>query len=334
LSTVEGHDPSHGEGAGTPAPSPEQLERQLRRERSLLITALVLALALLLLMRIGTRVWAVAVFDPVERTFVEHVYVTQEAQAREALRLVLRRAQATHAYYSTAEGAALFGRAQPSFEQRVRIEPARRMVELPAGASAQTPVVAAADALTRVLKPVVSAWSIHDVGAKRPIAALATKEQAEQALRERLAAVSQRVRADLAGNGVLVSEGFLQKVELRPVTRWPVAKVLTVPQAVAYLGGSGDTGTTHQVVEGESAKSIAAKYNARLEDLVNWNSGQDLTRLRAGDKLLVRRPEAPLTVLTVERRTYPQDGRAVTMEVRRHDGVETNRTPAEQPNKP
>ncbi|MBI5832660.1 MAG: LysM peptidoglycan-binding domain-containing protein [Armatimonadetes bacterium] len=331
MSTTEGQDTTPTSAL---LPTHDQVERQLRRERSLLVTALVLALALLLLMRVGTRVWAIAVWDPVERTFVEHVYLTQRAQAEEAKRLVLRRAQATHPYYNTADGAALFGRANPGFEQRVRVAPARRMVVMPQGASGSTPVVAAADALGGVLKPVVDAWAIYDLGTKRPITALPTKDQADQALHDRLAAVSARVRAELSGNGVLLSEGFLQKVEVRAVRGWPVAKVLTVPQAVAFLSGAGDSAMTHVVVQGESAKSIAAKYNARIEDLLTWNNGLDLARLRAGDRLLVRRPEAPLTVLTVERRTYRQDGQTVTMEVRRHDGVETNRLPSEQAKQP
>ncbi len=316
------------------APTLEQVERQLRRERSLLVTALVMAVAVLLLMRVGTRTWAIAVFDPVERTFVEHVYLPQRAQAQEAKRLVLQRAVAVHPFYRTPEGAALFAQGHPGFEQRVRVEPARRMVIMPAGTSASAPVVAAADALASVLKPVVDCWAIYDLGTKRVIAALPTKEMADQALHERLALVSTRVRSELSGNGVLLSEGFLQKVEVRPQAAWPVAKVLTVADAVAYLSGASGAATTHLVADGESAKSIAAKYNARIEDMVAWNANVDLSHLRVGQRLLVRRPEAPLTVLTVERRSYQQDGQTVTMDVRRHDGVETNRLPAEQAKTP
>ena len=325
--TAEPAEVTPGAAPGVPT---EQRERQQRRERALLVTALVLVTALLLLQRIGTRVWAVAVYDPAERTFVEHVYVLQKEQAQRALNLVLTRAQLTHPFYRTAEGAPLFGASAPSFEQAYRIEPARRMIQLLPGTSAATPVVTAADALTKVLRPVVDAWAIYDTGAKATIAVLPTESMAKLVLDQRLAEVSAKVRADLGARDRLVSAGFLQQVQVQRIKKWPVTDVMTVPQAVAYLANGTRRDAQHVVADGESAKCIAAKYDAKIEDLAAWNPGRDLTHLRVGDAIMVRRPDAPLTVLTVERRTYHQDGQTVTMDVRRHNGVETNRQPAEQ----
>jgi len=102
--------------------------------------------------------------------------------------------------------------------------------------------------------------------------------------------------------------------------------VLTVQQAVEQLT-HGEAPAMHLVQAGETASAIAKKYKAKSDDLRSWNPGRDLTSLAAGQQLVVRRPEPPLTVLTIERRIVND----VEYEIRRHDGQKTSTTIVAKP---
>ena len=307
--------------------------RQAEREKSLLVAALVLVLALAVLQRAGSRVVAVAVYDKQSKAFVEQVYLAQRAQAEQALALVRQRARAAHPYYGDKAAGDLFERAaNAGFQEPLQLPRVRRLTPLhQASGAADAPVQAAADLLEKVVRVVVDAHGIWDANAKRFVAVLPSQALAQQALDTRLENVAAQVKQDLrAPDHLRGKPAYLQSIELRPARRWPLSQVLTVQQAVDYLAKGDPREAEHEVQTGESARNIADKYGARLTDLAAWNPGRDLTRLRVGDKLIVRRPEAPLTVVTVESRTYREGGKVVTLEVRRHNGVETSRAEVER----
>ncbi len=305
--------------------------RQLQRERNLLFATLLLVVALAWLDRIGTRVYAIAVWDAQRETFIERVYLPQRAQAEEALSTVLENARKRHPFYKDAPND--FTAGQPSFQERCVIRRVRRLYPLAIGGGGQSPVQQAAESLTNVLHVQVNAVSIYNLERRRPVVVLPSVGMATEAQDTRLENIGRRVSQDLRAPDYLVEKPtFLQKVALKPVV-CPVEKVLTVQQAVDYLT-HGDTPALHEAQPRDTAQSIAEKYSAKLADLAKWNPGRDLNLVRPGDKLVVRRPEPPLTVLTVERRisrsTEAVDGQQqsfrVTVEIRRHDGEQKART--------
>lgn len=288
----------------------------------MLLTLVGLLLAVVYVLRVGGRVWSVAVFDPAQAGYVEQVYLPQRAQAEEALAAVLEAARAQHAYYAGDAGAPRYAAAHPGFAQRYLLRPVRRSVDRDAAAAP-----AAVAQLAAVLTPVVEAYAIVDTKAGTRLAVLPTAEQAEAALEARRQAVAKEVEGNLPRGGKLRSVSLVQAVEVRPAPRCPLSEVLEVPAAVAELSGARARPNTHTVVAGDTLESLAAKYAARLGDLRSWNPSVDFRRLKVGTKVVVRRSEAPLTVLTVEHRTFSREGGPQTMEVRRHDGLEISRQP-------
>lgn len=310
--------------------------RGLRRERSLALSLAVLAFVLMVVDRAGTRVYAIALFDAKAGVFVEQAYLAERAQAEQVLAALKERARLAHPYYRTSPEA--YAEANPGFRDRVVIRRVRRVTALtPPQPGAEAPVALAVATLAPLVQVEVDAFGVFDVqeaGGKRLLAALPDKAQAIQATETRLENVTRLVEAGLRGQGHLAEKPrFLQRVEIEP-RRLPIAQVMTVEQAVAYLTNGDPKDSWHHLQTGETgAKGIArvaAKYGARVADLERWNAGRDLNTLRVGDRLIVRRPEPPLTVLTVERRSLRErvkrNGRIevdkVTVEIRRHNGVE------------
>ncbi|NUP98401.1 MAG: LysM peptidoglycan-binding domain-containing protein [Armatimonadetes bacterium] len=304
--------------------------RQLERERNALLAIAILIFCIATLQRIGQRVYAISVWDPTRGEFVERAYLPQRAQAEEVLATLTENARKRHPFYRSAP--VDFQEAEPGFQEPVAIRRVRRTVPLPAGKSgADLPVQRAVQGLTPVLHVQVKAVSLFDAEKDRPLVVLPSEGMVEEAKDTRLDNVGRKVSQDIKAPDYLVeAPAFLQKVATRHVV-WPVDKVLTVAQAVDYLT-HGEAPAMHVVQAGESLAAIAAKYGARVSDLAEWNPGRALNMLRAGDKLVVRRPEAPLTVLTVERRVIREmvDGRRtghkVTVEIRRHDGQQKAKT--------
>lgn len=318
--------------AGTPeARAVEYRIRSLERERSALLAILLVVVALSVVDRIGQRVYAIAVWDSTRDEFVERAYLAQEAQAEEVLATLMDNARRRHPFYKDAK--AEFEEARPGFQEPVTVRRVRRVIPLPplSADGADMPVRRAVEALSGVLHVQVNAVSLYDDEKDRPLVALPSEAMVAEAQETRLENVARRVSDQLKAPDYLVEKPvFLQKVSTKPVV-WPVADVLTVQQAVEYLA-HGEAPALHVVQAGEerAVQKIAAKYNAKVADLAKWNPGRDLTLLRPGDKLVVRRPEPPLTVLTVERRTFrmSQGGKRykVTAEIRRHDGEEKVKT--------
>lgn len=322
-------------------PSPEFLKlqarcRALHRERSLWLGVALLAIALAVVDRGGSQVYAVAVWDATQSTFVEQAYLANRVQANQVLGALKEQARLAHPFYAGAKEA--YQQAAPEFQEKVSVRRVRRVTALaPPSTTVDLPVAAAIEALAKVLKVEVDAYGIFDVqdaNRKRLLVALPSKAMALQAIETRLGNVTRKVEEELRGVGHLVEKpSFLQNVEIER-RRWPVGQVMTVEQAVDYLTNGDTKDSWHLVQNGETGaaglRQIAAKYGARVDDLRQWNAGRDLTTLAVGDKLIIRRPEPPLTVLTVENRTYvesiqrsgkPAKDR-VTVEIRRHNGVE------------
>ena len=312
--------------------------RQARRERSLLAALLLLAVLALGAERLGSRVWTVAVYDTRLNEFVEQVYLAQRGQAQQALEMVRARARDAHPYYGDPAHAAVFEAAVPGFLNTVVVRRSRRLAAVAPSPprlnapltvpGADAPVLAAAEALGRVLQVVADARAVYDVTDPkkvRLVVALPTRELAQAALATRLETVANHVKEALKNPDHLTEQGFLQQVEVRPARRVPLQRVMTEAQATDYLTRGDPREAEHEVAAGESSRDIAAKYGIKVEALAEWNPGRDINRLKPGERLRVHRPEAPLTVLTVERHTVHDGGDVVTIEVRRHDGVETNR---------
>lgn len=330
------------------ATDPRRLEarlRQYQREQRALLAILFVVVLLALLDRVGSRVYAIAVWDPTQKQFVERAYLPQRAQAEEVVETLLEQARLAHPFYKDAPND--FAQAQPGFQEAMTIRRVRRVTALPSKAdtAADLPVQRAVTALKDVLHVEVQAVGLFDIeasgaGDDRPLVVLPSEAAMDAAQEARLANIGRRVEEDLekanaraleklkGANFIVEKASFLQKVQTRPV-EWPIRDVMTVQQAVEYLT-HGDAPALHEVQAGENAIKIAAKYDAKVADLAKWNPGRDLNLLRVGEKLVVRRPEPPLTVLTVERRSFrkTENGRdyTVTVEIRRHDGEEKART--------
>ncbi len=68
-----------------------------------------------------------------------------------------------------------------------------------------------------------------------------------------------------------------------------VGKTLLVPTGKQYAGSGGGKQVHYLVKRGDSLWKIAARYNVRLKDLMNWNGLKKSSVLRPGDRLLVKR---------------------------------------------
>ncbi len=69
-------------------------------------------------------------------------------------------------------------------------------------------------------------------------------------------------------------------------------------KAAEYLMTVHEKPTYHTLKPGDRAVYITAEYGISLADLKKLNPGIDVNRLTEGDKLLVRRPKPPVTVVT------------------------------------
>lgn len=337
-----------------PADSPEMVNlqaalRQVERQRSMLVAGALLALGIALVDRVGDRVWAIAIWDARSASFVEQAYLPQRDQAIQVLGALKQQACTSHPFYRAAPQ--LFDEGKPDFEEKVVVRRVRRVTPLSAATGAlDLPLRTAVDALAKLVKVDLDAYAVLDVrpgGQKRRLVSLPNLTLAKQATETRLNNVTRQVQEQLRGTGGRLSETprFLETIEIER-RRVPVDQVMSVDQAVAYLTNGELRDSWHMVQSGETDRRglqrIAAKYDAKVADLEGWNPGRDLTTLNVGDKLIVRRPEPPLTILTVEHRTYTEEvergghtvKERVTVEIRRHNGVELEALRKEVERKP
>lgn len=321
--------------AEAPASDLREELQGLRRTNRLLLCLMVLCLAVALLQRVGSRVYALAVLDRTLNRYVEVTYLAQRQQAEAVLRTLLQQARDKHPVYR--EHPDVFERANARFRDPVLIHRVRRQVRLAGDQAGAAPVQEAVRALQPVVQVVVDGYGITAETSTQPLVVLASDAWALQALNTRLENVSVKVEAQLAGVGLLTERPeFVPAVTTRLVPGWPIDQVKTVAQAVDFLTHGDLRNALHTVKAGEPSRltRIAEQYHCTVADLERWNEGSDLSLLKVGDTLIVRKPEPPLTVKTVEHR-YPVqraelNGRMrpvkLTIEVVRHDGVEVHRT--------
>lgn len=318
----------------TEAPAPDHREELigLRRLNRLLVCLLVLTVALALTDRVGNRVYAVAVFDPGRGAFVEQAYLAQREQAEQVLAKLLRQARDQHPVYR--EHGDVFDRSNPRFAQPVVLRRVYRQVSPEAG---EAPIAAAVKLLQPTARVVVDGYGLFTESSDAPVVVLASDAWALQARNTRLENVTARVEEQLTGIGLLTQEPeFVPPVTTKLVPGWPIERIKTVGQAVEILTRGERRDALHTVAAGEehNLARIATGYGCTVADLVRWNSGRDLSLLKVGDTLVVRKPEPPVAVKTVEHRYPIQRGELngrmrrlkLTIEVVRHDGDEVNRT--------
>lgn len=78
----------------------------------------------------------------------------------------------------------------------------------------------------------------------------------------------------------------------------PVDSILMSPDKTAdYLTSVHEKPTYHTLKAGDRAVHLTAQYGISLDELKSLNPGMDVNRLTEGDRLLIRRPKSPLTVV-------------------------------------
>ncbi len=80
--------------------------------------------------------------------------------------------------------------------------------------------------------------------------------------------------------------------------------VNSVEEAIAYVMRGKDSLKRYEVVEGDTAKSIAEKYGLLYEDFRQWNMSTDLEAIKPGDVLKIYETEPLVHVSTKVRESY------------------------------
>lgn len=314
----------------------EALQQAVRTNR-LLLCLLTLTIAVALVDRVGMRVWTIAVHDGGQGGFVEYAYLAQREQAAAVVDRLLAAARDRHPVYR--EHHDVFARANADFLEPVVYRRARRLTALaksPEPSAVGQPIDDAVALLAPAVEVVVDGYGIFAESSREPLVVMASEAWAQQAVRTRLENTSAKVEEALAGIGLLTeAPEYVQQVEVRAVARHPIRKISTVADAVRYLTEGDLHDAQHTVAAGEEGKlgRVAALYDATVEDLIGWNRGRDLTLLKVGDTIIVRKPEPPVTVKTVEHRYTTVSERTggrlkrfkVTVEIIRHDGEVVHR---------
>ncbi len=92
--------------------------------------------------------------------------------------------------------------------------------------------------------------------------------------------------------------GFKEKVAI-DARYLPVEKILAGPESAAdYLTAVHEKPTYHTLKPGDRAVRLTAQYGISLDELKALNPGINMDRLVEGDRLMVRKPKQPITVVT------------------------------------
>ncbi len=79
----------------------------------------------------------------------------------------------------------------------------------------------------------------------------------------------------------------------------PVDAILADPEKAAeFMASVHEKPTYHTLKQGDRAVRLTAQYGISLDELKGLNPGVDVNRLTEGDRLLIRRPRSPVTVVT------------------------------------
>lgn len=110
----------------------------------------------------------------------------------------------------------------------------------------------------------------------------------------------------------------LQSVEIKEKislanTKADPNKVLDVEEAVKVLTGTKDKPVVYTVKEGDTISSIAQHFGMKSADVMALNPGLEEKYVQIGAELQVTKPEAPLTVRTVETVSEKQPSKPETI---------------------
>lgn len=113
------------------------------------------------------------------------------------------------------------------------------------------------------------------------------------------------------GSG-LQSVDIKEKISLANTKADP-NKVLDVEEAVKVLTGTKDKPVVYTVKEGDTISSIAQHFGMKSADVMALNPGLEEKYVQIGAELQVTKPEAPLTVRTVETVSEKQPSKPETI---------------------
>lgn len=140
--------------------------------------------------------------------------------------------------------------------------------------------------------------------------AAAQKEKTQKvAFTKTSASASSQKKDDGSG---LQSVDVKEKISLANTKADP-NKVLDVEEAVKVLTGTKDKPVVYTVKEGDTISSIAQHFGMKSADVMALNPGLEEKYVQIGAKLQVTKPEAPLTVRTVETVSVKQPSKPETI---------------------
>ena len=201
---------------------------------------------------------------------------------------------ATHSAAKTVISKVKFGktngipRRSVRFAQSISIRSAPKNSEL-------TSISEASDILEKALIVEADAFAITADG--NPVAALPTKEQAEETLR-----LVKRIHEQELG--ILESESTFKEKILIDKMFVEVGKLCeSTKEAARVLTSTSEKSLVHIMQLGDRAIKLAEQYGVPINELKGLNPRLNLDQLNEGDQLLIRRAKLPITVVSKARVT-------------------------------
>lgn len=145
--------------------------------------------------------------------------------------------------------------------------------------------------------------------AKLKFAPAAAQEEKTQRVAFTKTSASSKKSDDGSG---LQSVDIKEKISLANTKADP-NKVLDVEEAVKVLTGTKDKPVVYTVKEGDTISSIAQHFGMKSADVMALNPGLEEKYVQIGAELQVTKPEAPLTVRTVEAVSEKQPSKPETI---------------------
>ncbi|MBX4151785.1 M23 family metallopeptidase [Paenibacillus lautus] len=147
--------------------------------------------------------------------------------------------------------------------------------------------------------------------AKLKFAPAAAQEEKSQRVAFTKTSASASSKKSDDGSG-LQSVDIKEKISLAN-TKVDPNKVLDVEEAVKVLTGTKDKPVVYTVKEGDTISSIAQHFGMKSADVMALNPGLEEKYVQIGAELQVTKPEAPLTVRTVEAVSEKQPSKPETI---------------------
>lgn len=147
--------------------------------------------------------------------------------------------------------------------------------------------------------------------AKLKFAPAAAREEKTQRVAFTKTSASASSKKSDDGSG-LQSVDIKEKISLANTKADP-NKVLDVEEAVKVLTGTKDKPVVYTVKEGDTISSIAQHFGMKSADVMALNPGLEEKYVQIGAELQVTKPEAPLTVRTVEAVSEKQPSKPETI---------------------